>query len=202
MRTLSKCRQRWRLLEKIKIPIKALNTSAAILFQRSLLIKPKYHTDLASIIGTNFILDKIGEELLVWIYVKHTTEVVLDYESEIGELMEIILYVEDMNRQVSFYRDQLGFKVVNPQESKDYGKEFWVELNTGSCSLALHAGGKGRFGADAPKIVFRVKDILAARQQLLNLQVEMEEIRSAAPGVWVCDGADPEGNKFSIESHD
>ena len=126
----------------------------------------------------------------------------MNNKSGIGELMEIILYVEDMNRQLSFYRDQLGFKVVNPQESADYGKEFWVELDTGSCSLALHAGGKSRFGADAPKFVFRVKDILAARQELLNLEVEMGEIRSAAPGVWVCDGADPEGNKFSIESHD
>ena len=38
---------------------------------------------------------------------------------EIGELMEIILYVEDMNRELSFYRDKLGFKVVNPQESAD-----------------------------------------------------------------------------------
>lgn len=126
----------------------------------------------------------------------------MNNKSGIGELMEIILYVEDMNRQLSFYRDQLGFKVVNPQESADYGKEFWVELDTGSCSLALHAGGKGRFGADAPKFVFRVKDILAARQELLNLEVELGEIRSAAPGVWVCDGADPEGNKFSIESND
>jgi len=126
----------------------------------------------------------------------------LNNKSGIGELMEIILYVEDMNRQLSFYRDQLGFKVVNPQESADYGKEFWVELDTGSCSLALHAGGKGRFGADAPKFVFRVKDILAARQELLNQEVELGEIRSAAPGVWVCDGTDPEGNKFSIESND
>ncbi len=126
----------------------------------------------------------------------------MDNKSKIGDLMEIIIYVEDMNRQVSFYRDQLGFKVVTPQESQDYGKEFWVELDTGSCSLALHAGGKGRFGEDAPKFVFRVQDILAARQELLNQQIEMGEIRSAAPGVWVCDGADPEGNKFSIESHD
>jgi catechol 2,3-dioxygenase-like lactoylglutathione lyase family enzyme len=126
----------------------------------------------------------------------------LDNKSGIGEIMEIILYVEDMNQQVSFYRDKMGFKVVNPRESADYGKEFWVELDTGSCSLALHAGGKGRFGADAPKFVFRVKDILAARQHLLNQQVEMGEIRSAATGVWVCDGADPEGNKFSVEAHD
>ena len=126
----------------------------------------------------------------------------MENKSEIGKLMEIILYVEDMDRQVFFYRDQLGFEVVHPKVSKDYGKEFWVELDTGSCSLALHAGGKKQFGADAPKFVFRVQDILAARQQLLNQQVEMAEIRSAAPGVWVCDGADPEGNKFSIESHD
>jgi len=126
----------------------------------------------------------------------------METKSEIGELMEIIIYVEDMNRQVSFYRDQMGFKIVNPGESEDYGKEFWVELDTGSCSLALHAGGKRRFGIDAPKFVFRVQDILAARQQLINQKIEMEEIRSAAPGVWVCDGVDPEGNKFSIESHD
>ena len=92
--------------------------------------------------------------------------------------------------------------MVTPQESGDYGKEFWVELDTGACSLALHAGGKKRFGEDAPKFVFRVQDILAARMQLINQQVVMGEIRSAAPGVWVCDGADPEGNKFSIESHD
>jgi len=126
----------------------------------------------------------------------------MDTNNKIGDLMEIIVYVEDMNRQVSFYHDQLGFKVVTPQESGDYGKEFWVELDTGACSLALHAGGKKRFGEDAPKFVFRVQDILAARMQLINQQVEMGEIRSAAPGVWVCDGADPEGNKFSIESHD
>jgi predicted enzyme related to lactoylglutathione lyase len=120
----------------------------------------------------------------------------------IGALIEIILYVEDMDQQVSFYRDHLGFKVLNPRKSEDYSKEFWVEMDTGAYILALHAGGKGRLGKDAPKFVFQVDDILAARQQLLNQQVDMGEIRSAAPGVWVCDGADPEGNKFSIESHE
>jgi predicted enzyme related to lactoylglutathione lyase len=120
----------------------------------------------------------------------------------IGEIMEVILYVEDMNLQVSFYRDIFGFSVKTPQGTSDYSKEFWVELDTGSCSLALHAGGKRRFGEDAPKFVFRVSDILAARQSLVDQEVEMGEIRSAAPGIWVCDGLDPEGNKFSIESHD
>lgn len=122
--------------------------------------------------------------------------------NSIGEIMEVILYVEDMNLQVSFYRDILGFKIITPQKTSDYSKEFWVEFDTGSCSLALHAGGKRRFGVDAPKFVFQVSDILAARQSLIDQEVEMGEIRSAAPGIWVCDGLDPEGNKFSLDSHE
>jgi predicted enzyme related to lactoylglutathione lyase len=122
--------------------------------------------------------------------------------SPVGEIMEVILYVEDMDSQVSFYRDKLGLQVKFPEEAANYGEEFRVELDSGPCILALHTGGKRRFGADAPKIVFRVGDILAARQELTGQEVEMGEIRSAAPGVWVSDGIDPEGNKFSIESHE
>jgi predicted enzyme related to lactoylglutathione lyase len=122
--------------------------------------------------------------------------------SPVGELMEVILYVEDMDAQVSFYRDKLGLKVKYPDQSSDFSEEFWVEMNSGPCSLALHAGGKRRFGVDAPKIVFRVDDILAERQALIDQAVKLGEIRSAVPGVWVCDGEDPEGNKFSIESHE
>jgi len=121
--------------------------------------------------------------------------------SPVGELMEVILYVEDMDAQVSFYRDKLGLQVKFPIGATNYNEEFWVELDSGSCCLALHAGGKRRFGEDAAKIVFRVGDILAAKQELTDQDVHMGEIRSAAPGVWVCDGQDPEGNKFSIESH-
>ena len=120
----------------------------------------------------------------------------------VGELMEVILYVEDMDAQVSFYRDKLGLKVKSPPDSDDYSELFWVELDCGPCTLALHAGGKRRFGDDAPKIVFNVGDILAVRQSLIDQDIPMDEIRSAAPGIWVCDGVDPEGNKFSIESHD
>ena len=122
--------------------------------------------------------------------------------SPVGEIMKVILFVEDMDSQVSFYRDKLGLPVKFPKEAENYGEDIWVELDSGPCTLALHTGGKRRFGADAPKIVFRVGDILAARQELTDQEVEMGEIRSAAPGVWVSDGVDPEGNKFSIESHE
>jgi catechol 2,3-dioxygenase-like lactoylglutathione lyase family enzyme len=131
----------------------------------------------------------------------------------VGELMEVILYVQDMNAQVSFYRDVLGLQVTEPAgflESADSRKSgsiqdfegvFWVTLATGACTLALHAGGERRQGEDAPKIVFRVADVPGARDELLRRGVPMGEVRSPAPGVQVCDGLDPEGNKFSIESH-
>jgi predicted enzyme related to lactoylglutathione lyase len=117
-------------------------------------------------------------------------------------LMEVILYVENMNTQVAFYSEKLGFEVTYPLDIKEYADQMWVTLDTGACKLALHGGGKRRLGKDAPKIVFRVDDILAAREELIRRGVELGEVRSAAPGVWVCDGEDPEGNKLSIESHE
>jgi predicted enzyme related to lactoylglutathione lyase len=119
----------------------------------------------------------------------------------IVDLLEVILYVQDMNKQVVFYRDQLGLTVTYPAGLSDYAKEFWVTLGTGMCTLVLHGGGQRRLGADSPKIVFRVTDIHAARAELLTRGVKLGEVRSPAPGVFVADGEDPEGNKFSIESH-
>jgi predicted enzyme related to lactoylglutathione lyase len=119
----------------------------------------------------------------------------------LGELMEVILYVRDMAGQVSFYRDQLGLRVRQPQNAADYSQAFWVELDTGACTLVLHGGGQRRLGQDTPKVVFRVGDIHAAREELAGRGVALGPARSPAPGVWVCDGKDPEGNPFSIEQH-
>ncbi len=118
----------------------------------------------------------------------------------VGELMEVILYVQDMGSQVSFYRDLLGLELREPQNRGDWASVQWVELETGDCTLALHIGGKRRLGDDAPKIVFRVPDVPEARRELMSRGVSMDEVRSPAPGVQVADGVDPEGNRFSIES--
>jgi predicted enzyme related to lactoylglutathione lyase len=116
--------------------------------------------------------------------------------------MEVIVYVEDMPRAVAFYRDVLGLRVSYPQGASDFSGEYWVTLDSGACVLALHGGGQRRQGPDAAKMVFRVQDVQAARTELAQRGVAIGEVRSAAPGVWVCDGRDPEGNPFSIEAHD
>jgi len=117
--------------------------------------------------------------------------------SLVGPLTEIILYVQNMAQQVSFYRDKLGLKVVYTTEAEDY-----ATFDTGTCRLALHAGGKDQQKPDNPRVVFEVQDIRAVRRELLHRGVHLSDIRSAAPGVWVCDGQDPEGNHFSLEARD
>jgi len=119
-----------------------------------------------------------------------------------SELIEVILYVQDMNRQVSFYRDILGFAVKQPVGVKDFRDFYSVELDTGSCVLILHAGRKSAPGEDSPKLVFRVKNIYGTRYDLIEQDVAMTEIHSSAAGIQQCDGKDPEGNAFVIESRD
>jgi predicted enzyme related to lactoylglutathione lyase len=122
--------------------------------------------------------------------------------AQLGGLIKAILYVKDMDAQVRFYRDVLGLSIKFPQGLSDYSNEFWVELDTGQCSLILHGGGQGRLGGDTPKHAFAVDDIEAMRDVLLQRGAKLGEIRSPAPGVRVCDGVDPEGNPFSIDWHE
>jgi predicted enzyme related to lactoylglutathione lyase len=121
--------------------------------------------------------------------------------SALDGLAKVILYVRDMDAQVQFYRDRLGLAVKQPSRLSDYSQEFWVEFDTGACSLVLHGGGQGRLGEDSPKLAFNVHDIQATREGLVQAGVQLGAIRSPAPGIFVCDGLDPEGNRFSIDSH-
>lgn len=121
--------------------------------------------------------------------------------SPIQAVAKIILYVQDMPAQVRFYRDVLGLKMKHLADNADFTQAYWIEFETGDCTLVLHGGGQGRQGADAPKIAFAVADIHDARQMLLKRGAQVGEVRSPAPGVFVCDGVDPEGNFFSIDAH-
>lgn len=117
----------------------------------------------------------------------------------VGELIEAILYVDNMQAAVAFYRDKLGLTVLDPIVA-DYSNEYFVEFKTGTCRLCLHGGGERKQGADAAKVVFRVDDIEKARDELTKRGVKLGHVRSPAHGISVCDGSDPAGNPFSIES--
>ncbi|MFC2029144.1 VOC family protein [Chloroflexota bacterium] len=74
--------------------------------------------------------------------------------TEERQLMEVILYVEDMGAQVRFYRDIMGLRVRQSEEAQDLDEPYWVELETGPCTLALHAGARGTSAPTRPRLSF------------------------------------------------
>ena len=103
------------------------------------------------------------------------------------ELVEVVVYTQDMARATAFYRDTLGLE-------PDFESPHWTTFRTGACTLALHAG------AEAPDPTFLVDDLDAARDSLEAAGVDVTEIREPAAGLRVFDARDPDGNRFSIES--
>lgn len=103
------------------------------------------------------------------------------------ELVEVVVYTQDMERATAFYRDTLGLE-------PEYESEHWTTFRTGACTLALHAG------SEAPDPTFEVTEARAERERLAAAGVEVTEIREPAPGLRVFDARDPDGNRFSIES--
>lgn len=120
----------------------------------------------------------------------------------IKNLSKMILYVENMQKQVEFYRDLLKIPLLEPVASGDYQDEAWVIFDTGACQLALHRGGKKRLGQEAPRFCFEADNLKASREVLSLKGVKVGPMRSPAPGIWVLDAEDPEGNQFSLESRE
>ena len=103
------------------------------------------------------------------------------------ELVEVVVYTQDMTGATAFYRDVLGLE-------PDFESEHWTTFRTGACTLALHAG------SEAPDPTFQVADAAAERARLAAAGVDVTELREPAPGLRVFDARDPDGNRFSIES--
>jgi catechol 2,3-dioxygenase-like lactoylglutathione lyase family enzyme len=103
------------------------------------------------------------------------------------ELVEVVVYTQDMSRATAFYRDTLGLE-------PDFESAHWTTFRTGACTLALHSG------TEAPDPTFLVDELDAARERLAAAGVDVTEIRDPVAGLRVFDGRDPDGNRFSIES--
>jgi catechol 2,3-dioxygenase-like lactoylglutathione lyase family enzyme len=109
------------------------------------------------------------------------------------ELVEVVLYVRDMRRAVSFYRDTLGLEVARQSHG-------WTTFHTGACTLALHAIENRELGRAEPDPTFLVSDATVERARLAVAGVDVTEIREPVASVQVFDARDPDGNRFSLES--
>lgn len=113
--------------------------------------------------------------------------------------LEIILYVQNMNSKVRFYRDVLGLKLKYPQGLEDFSEQIWVEFDLGTTTLALHGGVK-----EAPKVlhelVFFVENVVHAREMIIASGAPVAEIRELEDGSPIDEGLDPAGHHFSIRA--
>ena len=112
-----------------------------------------------------------------------------------------MIFVKDMDRMTTFYRDAVGLRVRSGVPS-----DGWVEFDAGSSSLALHAippAIADRITITDPpqqrsntplKLIFETPDLNAARAHLASHGAVMHEPRNTGS----CDGLDPEGNVFCI----
>jgi catechol-2,3-dioxygenase len=117
----------------------------------------------------------------------------------------IIMYVQNVDKLRAFYVTVLGLEVVEESGSE------WLLLKAGAgnCKIGLHKIGKQylddndqafKFDNNT-KIVFETaEDINMLRQQLLNQNVQMQEVKTFDNyDYWLCDGEDPEGNVFQLK---
>lgn len=118
-------------------------------------------------------------------------------EVKLGTLSYVILYVSNTTEATAFYRDTLGFAVKSQEEG-------WVELETGSTTVALHQA------ADLPSkrdertsLVFGVERIKPAYEALkakgIKFEKEPQEVCVTPDHVGMsADFKDPYGNSLSI----
>jgi catechol 2,3-dioxygenase-like lactoylglutathione lyase family enzyme len=109
------------------------------------------------------------------------------------KLVEVVLYVRDMERAIRFYRDTLGLQLETESAA-------WSTFRTGACTLALHAIERRELGTAEPDPTFLVGDAPAERARLIGAGVEVTEIRRPIAGIEVFDARDPDGNRSSVES--
>ena len=111
-------------------------------------------------------------------------------------LSRVMLFVQDVPALAAFYRDTFGCEPIGEITAG------WAELRAGGCNIALHQAGSRKphpGGGSNCKLVFGSRDVASARAELESRGVAMGPIHSF-DGIQICDGSDPEGNRFQISS--
>ncbi len=104
-----------------------------------------------------------------------------------------ILWAEDMDRAVAFWRDCLGLAV-------GLHTPHWSELTTAGSKIALHGGGRGEYHASG--LGFQVDDVDAACAEVAAMGGTIRTPPADRPGegIRLADVIDPEGNGFQFSS--
>jgi glyoxylase I family protein len=113
-----------------------------------------------------------------------------------------LLFVQNIDRSAEFYRDLLGFEVVN--EAKSGEQVFWCRLKRQTCSLMLqqaepedgHAEGHGR----GVVLYFLCDDADAMHAELMSRGLLLKNPTTAYYGMRQVELRDPDGYQLCFES--
>lgn len=107
-----------------------------------------------------------------------------------------VIFVSDMSRSVSFYRDVVGLplKFESPE---------WTEFSTGPATVALHRADSTAepVGAKAPGTCrpgFSVPDLDDFHRRMLEAAVECSQSPRDVFGSRIAQYVDPDGLQFSV----
>ena len=115
-------------------------------------------------------------------------------ELKLLEITSIMLGVRDLSASLEFYRDKLGLRVKmqEPQIALLDAGPVTLGLSPGHVRLAPQVNG-------ATEVVFRVENVRAARQALIDRGVAfMNEPRQVTPTDWAVHFRDPDGHLLSL----
>ena len=109
-------------------------------------------------------------------------------------ISRVIVFTPNVDRLAGFYRSSFG--LIDIGEPSDE----WAELDGGGCSIAFHQIDEHGDTRDGwVKIVFGSKDVRGEKERLESLGLKMSEIVEFGE-IELCDGIDPDGNRFQISS--
>jgi predicted enzyme related to lactoylglutathione lyase len=109
---------------------------------------------------------------------------------------QFVLYVRDMGRAIAFYRDLMGLEVVSEDAT-------FSVLGTGGASIGLHhtSSPEPHATPNAPVVSFASPDVPAAHRLLAEAGVAFTaEPFELAPGQWLAEFLDPDGNRLALIS--
>ncbi|RLV50058.1 glyoxalase [Nocardioides mangrovicus] len=119
-----------------------------------------------------------------------------------GFLLELVpIPVSDLDRAKSFYADSLGFHVDVDVAPADGVRIVQLTPTGSACSILLTEGIADLDGEPGSirRLYLVVRDIEAARAELVGRGVEVAEIVDAGGGMLLAGFADPDGNTWTLQ---
>jgi catechol 2,3-dioxygenase-like lactoylglutathione lyase family enzyme len=108
------------------------------------------------------------------------------------QLAYVMVFVDDMDAGVTYYRDTLGLPLR-------FASPGWAEFDTGTTTLALHPSSKEN-PAGMMRLGFQVPDMGACRTRLAERGVTLTGEPVQEHGVLLAEFKGPAGTRYSLSA--